>query len=48
MSRLATGPPPGDHIAAFRAGSLVAAKILVDKRAQSTLIYHQEKVTKIF
>jgi hypothetical protein len=36
------------HIAAFRAGSLVAEKILVEMRAQSTLIYHQEKVSTIF
>jgi len=31
------------RIAAFRAGSLVAAKILVDKRAHRTLFCHQEK-----
>ena len=34
---------PDGHIAAFRAGSLVAAKILVEKRAYRTLICHQEK-----
>jgi hypothetical protein len=40
---LAIGRPFGDHIAAFRTGSLVAKKILAEKRAHSTLFLHQEK-----
>ena len=48
QARGAITSPHLDHIAAFRAESLVAGKILVEKRAYGTLFYHQKKVSKIF